>query len=254
MSSPHRLPWPYPPLVAHRGGGVIAPENTLAGFRAGVAYGYRAAECDVKLSADNVCFLLHDDAVDRTTDGQGLAAGLTMAQLAQLDAGCWKGACFAGEALPSFANVAAYCRAQGMLLNVEIKPCPGRDAETGRLVATEAARLWAGAVVPPLLSSFSAEALQAAQHAQPDLPRAWLVEEIPADWQDSLQEMECIALHCDHSTLTPALAAAIKAAGYQLLCYTVNDPARAREIMGWGVDSVCTDRLDLLQPVQWLAE
>jgi glycerophosphoryl diester phosphodiesterase len=246
--------WPYPALLAHRGGGALAPENTLAGFRTGLAYGYRAAECDVKLSADNVCFLLHDDSVDRTSNGRGLAAELNMAQLALLDAGCWRGAAFAGEALPSFANVAACCRAHGMLLNVEIKPCPGRDAETGRLVAQEAARLWAGAVVPPLLSSFSFEALQAAQQAEPGLPRAWLVEEIPADWQDRLQQLGCIALHCDHTSLSPALAAAIKAAGYQLLCYTVNDEARAREIMAWGVDSVCTDRLDLLQPAQWLAE
>jgi glycerophosphoryl diester phosphodiesterase len=94
-----------------------------------------------------------------------------MAQLALLDAGSWKGAAFAGEALPSFANAAACCRAHGMLLNVEIKPCPGRDAETGRIVAQEAARLWAGAAVPPLLSSFSFEALQAAQQAEPDCPR-----------------------------------------------------------------------------------
>jgi len=249
-----RSRWPYPALVAHRGGGSLAPENTLAGFRAGLAHGYRAAECDVKLSADNVCFLLHDDAVDRTSNGKGLAAQLAMAQLAVLDAGSWKGAAFAGEALPSFANVAAYCQAQGMLLNVEIKPCPGRDAETGRLVAQEAARLWAGAAVPPLLSSFSTEALQAAQRAVPELPRAWLVEEVPADWQDRLQEMDCIALHCDHATLTQPLAAAIKSAGYQLLCYTVNEVARAREIMAWGVDSVCTDRLDLLQPALWPQE
>ncbi|PXX42771.1 glycerophosphodiester phosphodiesterase [Aquitalea magnusonii] len=243
-----RSPWPYPAVVAHRGGGAMAPENTLAGFRAGIAYGYRAAECDVKLSADNVCFLLHDDTVDRTCNGQGLAATLEMASLAQLDAGAWKGAAFAGEPLPTFANVAAYCRAQGMLLNVEIKPCPGREDETGRLVAQEAARLWAGAAVPPLLSSFSAEALRAAQHAEQALPRAWLVEEVPANWQAMLQEMDCIALHCDHRSLTRAQAAAIKAAGYQLLCYTVNDPERAREIMAWGVDSVCTDRLDLLAP------
>ena len=245
-----RSPWPYPAVVAHRGGGAMAPENTLAGFRAGIAHGYRAAECDVKLSADNVCFLLHDDAVDRTSNGQGLAAELSMASLAQLDGGAWKGAAFAGEALPTFANVAAYCQAQGRLLNVEIKPCPGREEETGRLVAQEAARLWAIAAAPPLLSSFSAEALRAAQHAEPALPRAWLVEEVPANWQAMLQEMDCIALHCDHSTLTREQATAIKAAGYQLLCYTVNELARAREIMGWGVDSVCTDRLDLLPAVR----
>ncbi|MEO9386359.1 glycerophosphodiester phosphodiesterase family protein, partial [Chromobacterium phragmitis] len=109
--------WPYPEVVAHRGGGTLAPENTVAGFREGVRYGYRAAECDVKLSADNVCFLLHDDTVDRTSNGEGVARAKTMAELSQLDAGGWKGAAFAGEALPTLANVAAYCLAQRMLLN-----------------------------------------------------------------------------------------------------------------------------------------
>jgi glycerophosphoryl diester phosphodiesterase len=115
MSQQHTSPWPYPRLVAHRGGGVMAPENTLAGFRAGVGYGYRAAECDVKLSADNVCFLLHDDTVDRTTNGQGLAAGLSMAQLAagcrwlEGCAVCWRGAaqlCQCGGLLPGAGYVA----------------------------------------------------------------------------------------------------------------------------------------------------
>lgn len=240
--------WPYAALVAHRGGGVMAPENTLAGFREGVRYGYRAAECDVKLSADNVCFLLHDDTLDRTSDASGPAAGKTMAELACVDAGGWRGAAFAGEALPTLHQVAAWCRAQDMLLNIEIKPCPGRDEETGRRVAQEAARLWQGATIAPLLSSFSDSALRAAQAAEPQLPRAFLVETIPADWQRLLREMDCIALHCDHETLTREQAADIKAAGYQLLCYTVNSVERARELRSWGVDSVCTDRLDLLQP------
>src|SRR5690606_33654791 len=63
--------WPYPLWIAHRGAGKLAPENTLAAFRLGAAYGYRAFECDVKLSADGVPFLLHDATLERTTDGQG---------------------------------------------------------------------------------------------------------------------------------------------------------------------------------------
>ncbi|AUH49896.1 glycerophosphodiester phosphodiesterase [Chromobacterium sp. ATCC 53434] len=246
MSQQSKRRWPYPEVVAHRGGGTLAPENTIAGFREGVRHGYRAAECDVKLSADNVCFLLHDDTVDRTCNGKGLAAGMFMAELSRLDAGAWKGAAFAGEALPTLANVAAYCLAQGMSLNLEIKPCPRREEETGRLVAQEAAKLWAGAAVPPLLSSFEIDALRAAKAAEPALPRAFLCEEIPADWRAILEELDCVALHCDHKTLTEPLARAIKAAGYQLLCYTVNDAADARRLLDWGVDSLCTDRLDLL--------
>ncbi|UGA39070.1 hypothetical protein JOS77_05385 [Chromobacterium haemolyticum] len=161
-STPGRQ-WPYPRFIAHRGGGVLAPENTLAGFREGLRYGYRGAECDVKLSADNVCFLLHDDTVERTSNGRGAAAALGMAQLARLDAGGWKGAAFAGEPMPTLDTVAACCLAHGIALNIEIKPCLGREAETGAAVAAEAARLWAGAALQPLLSSFSAEALCAAR-------------------------------------------------------------------------------------------
>ncbi|POZ64024.1 glycerophosphodiester phosphodiesterase [Chromobacterium alticapitis] len=253
MSQHPKQPWPYPEVVAHRGGGTLAPENTIAGFREGIRYGYRAAECDVKLSADNVCFLLHDDTVDRTSNGKGEAKAKTMAELSMLDAGGWKGAAHAGEALPTLANVAAYCQAQAMLLNIEIKPCPGRFEETGRLVAQEAARLWAGASVPPLLSSFEIDALRAAQAAAPALPRAFLCEAIPANWRDILAELDCVALHCDHVTLTEALARDIKQAGYQLLCYTVNTLERAQTLRGWGVDSVCTDRVDLLAPQRPLA-
>ncbi|KMN30321.1 hypothetical protein VI26_21325 [Chromobacterium sp. LK1] len=238
--------WPYPRFIAHRGGGVLAPENTLAGFREGRRYGYRGAECDVKLSADDVCFLLHDDTVERTSNGHGAAAAMSMAQLARLDAGGWKGAAFAGEPMPTLDNVAAYCLAQSIALNIEIKPCPGREIDTGATVAAEAARLWAAAPVPPLLSSFSAEALRAAREAAPHVPRAWLVEQVPADWETGLRELGCIALHCDYLGLSAELAAAIKQAGFQLLCYTVNRPADAERLLAWGVDSVCTDRLDLL--------
>ncbi|WP_043642260.1 glycerophosphodiester phosphodiesterase [Chromobacterium haemolyticum] len=243
------LQWPYPRFIAHRGGGVLAPENTLAGFREGLRYGYRGAECDVKLSADNVCFLLHDDTVERTSNGRGAAAALGMAQLARLDAGGWKGAAFAGEPMPTLDTVAACCLAHGIALNIEIKPCLGREAETGAAVAAEAARLWAGAALQPLLSSFSAEALCAAREAAPALPRAWLVERVPADWLSRLRDLDCVALHCDYQSLDAALATSVKQAGFQLLCYTVNQPADAERLLAWGVDSVCTDRLDLLRPI-----
>ncbi|VEB44835.1 Glycerophosphoryl diester phosphodiesterase [Chromobacterium violaceum] len=91
----------------------------------------------------------------------------------------------------------------------------------------------AGAAVPPLLSSFEIDALRAAQAAEPALPRAFLCEEIPADWRAILAELDCVALHCDHKSLTEPLARDIKAAGYQLLCYTVNDPADARRLLAW---------------------
>lgn len=239
--------WPYPALFAHRGGGYLAPENTLPGMAEAVARGFHAVEFDVKLSSDNHTFLLHDDSIDRTSNGRGLAARMTLAELQQADAGSWHGSRFAGTVFPRFAEVARYCQQHGLLANVEIKPCPGRDRETGEQVAREAAQLWAGQPVPPLLSSFSWEALVAARDAAPHLPRGWLVEEWPEDWEARLRELGCLSFNCDYLILTAERVAVIKAAGYRVMAYTVNDADRARELLSWGVDGLFTDALDSLR-------
>ena len=154
-------PWPYPRWIAHRGAGKLAPENTLAAFRLGASHGYRMFECDVKLSADGVPFLLHDATLERTSNGptqiaQGassIAGDHPWAALSQLDAGSWHCAAYAGEPLPSFENIARYCLQNNFLLDIEIKPTPGLERLTGEVVAQHAARLWLGADVPPLLTS-----------------------------------------------------------------------------------------------------
>ncbi|WP_345812678.1 glycerophosphodiester phosphodiesterase [Paraburkholderia sp. PREW-6R] len=239
--------WPYPPLVAHRCGGTLAPENTLAGFDACVRHGYRMVEFDAKLSADNQLFLLHDDTLERTTNGHGAAADHTWAQLAPLDAGVWFGPQFAGTRLPTLADAAGRCARDGIAANIEIKPCPGRDEITGRLVARGALTLWEG-LTPPLLSSFSFDALAAAREAAPSLERGMLFEEVPADWLRIVRELECVSLHASHRHLSEALVAGIHAAGLRVLAYTVNDPERARLLAQWGVDMICTDRIDTLHP------
>ena len=89
-------PWPYPLWIAHRGAGKLAPENTLAAFRLGAAHGYRAFECDVKLSADGVPFLLHDTTLDRTTPERGVAGERPWSELSRIDAGGWRNRHYAG--------------------------------------------------------------------------------------------------------------------------------------------------------------
>jgi glycerophosphoryl diester phosphodiesterase len=251
--------WPYPRVAAHRGGGTLAPENTLAGLRTGASLGHTMVEFDAKLSVDNVAFLLHDDTVDRTSNGRGAAACMRYAELAALDAGSWKDARFAGEPMPTLAQAAACCRDSGLAANVEIKPCAGRDVETGRIVGAETARLWAReaaheaareaqADMPPLLSSFSYAALEAAREAAPGLPRGLLFERVPLDWREQTAALGCVSLHASHRHLDEALVERIKSAGLFILAYTVNDLERARELVSWGVDTVCTDRIDLIGP------
>ena len=240
--------WPYPRYVAHRGAGKLAPENTLAAMRVGHAHGYRMVELDVKLSGDGVPFLLHDDTLDRTTDGHGRADALTWSELSKLDAGGWHSAEYAGEPLPTLSSVARWAIANGVACNIEIKPMPGRERDTGGAVALDAAAFWRASSVPPLLSSFSEEALAAARDAAPDLRRALLLERMPTDWEARLSRLACIALDADYRELDAGIVATAKAAGYKVLTYTANDPKAVAQLSAWGVDAIITDAIDVIRP------
>jgi glycerophosphoryl diester phosphodiesterase len=240
--------WPYPRLCAHRGAGKLAPENTLSSFRYGAARGYRMIECDAKLSADGVAFLLHDATLERTTSGTGRADALAWRELAQLDAGAWHSPAYAGEPLPTLAAVARWCRANDIALNIEIKPTPGRERETGAAIALDAKALWSGADIKPVLSSFAPEALDAARVAAPELARAWLVERIPDDWREQAMRLGCIALDVKHTALTDAVVREVHDAGLRLATWTVNDAARVSDLLRFGVDTIITDEVEAITP------
>ncbi|WP_257993566.1 glycerophosphodiester phosphodiesterase [Cupriavidus pauculus] len=240
--------WPYPRHIAHRGAGKLAPENTLAAFRHGASFGYRMFEFDVKLSGDGKPVLMHDATLDRTTSGHGRVDALTLGEIAALDAGSWHSPAFAGEPVPTLAAIARYTQANGYLVNIEIKPVPGDEYRTGAAVALDALSLWKGAAVPPLLSSFSEVALEAARLAASGLPRALLLDKLPADWLDRLRRLDCVALDSNHRELDADVIAAAHAAGFKVLCYTVNDPSRAQDLLSWGLDGLITDAVDQIAP------
>ena len=240
--------WPWPRWVAHRGAGKLAPENTLAAFRHGAALGYRAFECDVKLSADEVPFLLHDATLERTTNGDGTAGALPWSTLAQLDAGSWHSRGFAGEPVPTLAGIAAFIQRNGLQLNIEIKPTPGTELHTGRVVGAATARLWAGSAQPPLFSSFKPEALQGALETAPHLPRALLLDSLWPGWDSTAQALGCVAVVTHHRLMDAALRQHLHAQGLRALVYTVNEPEDAQRLLALGVDGLITDAVDRFAP------
>ncbi len=242
--------WPYPRWVAHRGAGKLAPENTLAAFRLGAAHGYRMFECDAKLSADGVPFLLHDATLDRTTNGRGEAGALSWAELSRLDAGRWHSRAFAGEPVASLEAVARYCIANALALNIEIKPSPGAEAKTGAVVADAAAHLWAdaGQQLPPFLTSFSVEALEAARDAQPALPRGLLLDYLQTGWLENALRLGCVAVVMNHALWDRSTVLQAKSAGLKLLSYTVNDEWAAERLLALKTHAIITDRVDLFAP------
>ncbi|UCV09101.1 glycerophosphodiester phosphodiesterase [Dechloromonas denitrificans] len=233
---------PLPRWFAHRGGGSLAPENTLAGIRLAARLGFRAVEFDVMLSGDGTPVLIHDETLERTTSGVGRVCDTPDAVLFALDAG-------QGERIPRFVEAADLCRELGLLANVEIKPASGYEQATAAVVSRLTAELWRGAAVPPLISSFSLEALEIARDLAPEIDRGVLFEAVHAQWLDDMRRLQAVSLHCDAQLLGDEVLAEAAVRNIPVLCYTVNHPEMAKALVGRGVSSMFTDRLDLFAPL-----
>jgi glycerophosphoryl diester phosphodiesterase len=257
--------WPYLKICAHRGAGKLAPENTLEAFQYGASFSHRMFEFDVKLSSDNISFLLHDDTLDRTTSGKGAATDFTMQELAQLNAGLVP---LASDTpfglpvdqvirLPELRKISAWLLENNFLANVEIKPSPGREAETGAQIAKECVAMWSAyadslpsgqTLIPPLLSSFSEVALAAARDAVPELPRALLIHALPTDWLERCLRLDVVALDCNFRELSPEVIAKAKANQLRVVSYTINDGQIMQRLFDHGLDCAITDAVNLFKP------
>lgn len=236
----------WPRWIAHRGAGKYAPENTLAAFRLGAERGFRAFECDVKLSADDVPFLLHDDTLDRTTSGHGPAGGQPWHTLSLLDAGGWMGPSWAGEPPASLEAIRRFLSAQaGLHINLELKPSPGLGFHTGEVVARTVAQHWRPAQPWPMFSSFDPAALEGARSAAPDCPRARLLDTLHPGWLEEALSLGCCGVVLNHRCVDAEQIARLQRAQLKTWVYTVNDADRASALFALGVASVITDRLDL---------
>ena len=239
------MSWPLPFWIAHRGAGKLAPETTLAAFRLGASHGYRAFECDVKLSRDGLPFLLHDAKLDRTTAARGVAGDRDWAELSKLDAGAWHSPAFAGEPLPSLAAIEQFCIDGGHALNLEIKPTPGQETLTGQVVGRLASRH-----CKTLFSSFQPEALMGAAETAPDIPRALLLDALKPGWLLQARALGCVAVVTAYRLMDKAVIDSIHAAGMRALVYTVNDAAAAKALIDHGVDGIITDAVDKFSPLE----
>lgn len=236
-----------PFIVGHRGAAGLAPENTLASIRRAKAEGVAWVEFDVMLSADGVAMLFHDDTLARTTNGRGVMAKKTAAELQALDAGAAFDPAFKGEKIPTLLETFDVLAAEGMGANVEIKPAKGADALTAEVTCRLIQSAWPSTLPPPVVSSFSRAAMEVARDLIPDTPRAMLFGKLPKDWRAVVDALTCDSVHMSHKHITPDLAAEVRTAGFPLRAYTVNDPKRADMLDAMGVTSIFTDRPDLFR-------
>ena len=246
FSGQQNPPLEIPQIIGHRGACAYAPENTLASIRKAAAQGARWVEFDVRLTRERDLVLMHDDDVKRTTNGKGRVADLTRAELGALDAGALFGGAFAGERVPTLAEAIALLSELGLGANIEIKTGKPEARATAEALARILEAHWPRAAPTPLISSFEIEALEAMQTVAPQWPRGLLLLELKGDWRGQLERLGAATLNVDHKPLDAGKVAVARQAGRPVLCYTVNDPVRARQLFGWGVSAVFTDRPDAL--------
>ena len=234
-----------PPIIGHRGARGLAPENTLSGLRAAFAQGVRYVEIDAKLTQDGVVILMHDETLDRTTDGSGPVAETPYALIHTLNA-AKAFPDLAPEPPPTLVEVLELVQSVGGGINIEIKPCPGRERETAAAVIDVVRATWRQPILP-LLSSFQRVSLEACRDLAPDLPRGYLSDTVGEDWVAEANSLGCVTLNLGWTMLAPAQVPGLIVSGLPLLLWTVNEPENARAFLAAGATAVITDRPDLVR-------
>ncbi|MEI6503689.1 MAG: glycerophosphodiester phosphodiesterase family protein [Armatimonadota bacterium] len=228
-----------PELMAHRGNSALAPENTLAAFAEALQSPAQSMELDVYLSGDGAVVVMHDPTVDRTTNGTGAIAEMTLRQLKTLDAGSWFGPGFVGEPVPTLAEVVALV-GDRLKLNVEIKSAA--DPDSSRKVV-EVLRE-GGVLAQSMISSFGLGALLETRKLWPEGTLALIAgkgEDLQIAIDHGLQWFNVY-----YHEATPALVQRAHEAGLQVMVWTMDDPVLWPHYAQMGVDGICTNAPHLM--------
>ncbi len=229
-----------PLISAHRGGRNEAPENTVAAFRYAAALGVPGAECDVQLSADGVPVVIHDDAVDRTTNGTGEIRDLTAAELAALDARSVHTDWPDPAGVPTFAEVLDATR-EIAYFEVEIKADePSRIEALVPLMIDEIDR--AGMREKVRFISFDPDICALCHRLAPDMKLSLIVSQTTAAEIACALELGCDGIAGDVATATEGFIAAAHERGLAVTIWTVNEDDDFDNMLAWGADVITTDR------------
>jgi glycerophosphoryl diester phosphodiesterase len=250
----------FPRIIGHRGACAYAPENTLESFHTAISMGVEWVEFDVKITRDQIPIIFHDDTLERTTNGNGPVQNYTLEEIREFEAGSWFGDTFAGITIPTLEEALDILIESNIGINVEIKPCPGRERETAEVALDTLSQIWDDHK-RILISSFSHTALETAQDMVPDWSRGLLIgdespqmwqedisqNKLPKNWHETAQTLEVSTINIQHDRMKREQVEDIIDADYIVMAYTVNTPDDARRLQAWGIDSMFTDVPDVLQ-------
>ncbi len=234
-------------IIGHRGCAGYAPENTIEAIHTAADLGIGWVELDVKLTKDQVPIIFHDDTLERTTNISGNVADKTIHEIKELDAGSWYGETFIGAKIPTLEDAVEALIERGLGLNLEIKPCPGREKETAEAALDVLSTMWDDHD-RLLISSFQHVSLEAAYDVALDWHRGLLLpQEWPENWAELADYLKVSSVNVHADTVTRDQVETIIEMEKQILAYTVNEPDKARVLQSWGVDGFFSDTPDILK-------
>lgn len=239
-----------PNIIGHRGCAGYAPENTLEGIHTAADMGVKWVELDVKLTRDQVPIIFHDDDAERTTGVNKPIALMTYDEIKELDAGSWFGESFIGAKVPTLEQAVDVLIERDLGLNLEIKPCPGREKETAEAALDVLSTIW-DEHDKLLISSFSHVSLESALDMAETWHRGFLLpdhtqEDWIENWQDMAKHLGASTINLNGNTVTRELVEDALDLELPVLAYTINEPDRGRFLQSWGVDGFFSDVPDVL--------
>jgi glycerophosphoryl diester phosphodiesterase len=235
--------------IAHRGFSAAAPENTLSAFEKALEYNPDMIECDVRRTKDGHLIVIHDATVDRTTNGKGAVAGMTLAELQKLDAGSWFSLDFAGERIPTLNEVLDLIKDSSTNLIIEVK----EEHTEGQVASAVREKQMSDQV---MIASFHYSVGVHLRELAPNIafiPLKWLAEK--ADHCEAVRVADEAAaingslLGINYTAISPAMVKATHAANLQLMAWTVDDETDMRNLVEMGVDAIASNRIDVLSSV-----
>lgn len=229
-----------PPVIAHRGDSTLAPENTLAAFVQAKRSGANWIELDVMLAACGEVVVIHDETLDRTTNGKGRVRDFPYSTLATLDAGSWFDSAFSQEKIPTLREVLTLCEEIGLGLNIEIKAPEGLETET----ACRVLEVLSSHTLPAtsyFLSSFSVKVLRAIRDHSASLTLGLLLDQWRDDWRAVVDSLGCWSILVNYRHFGPREFEVFKQAGLEVFAYTLNIPSEAIKQFFYGLDGIFSD-------------
>jgi len=235
-------------VVGHRGAMGHRPENTLVSFEHGLELGADWIELDVHLTQDGALAVIHDESVDRTTDGHGLVRDHSLLELKMLDAGSWFGPAYAGQRIPTLDEVLAWARARDTVVDIEIKNAPiyYPGIEAAVVKALDAQQMTEQVIV----ISFDHAAVQRVKSLDPRIATGVLYAGKPVDAGVSLARQanaDAVLPHWAYVTSEDVRTA--HDAGLSVAPWATSDPAILKHLIAAGVDGIGTNHPDVLRRI-----